>query len=303
MTNIPEDIEPILREIDQEMKGNGIKPHQRALHAVLLFGQKFNIELPMVPLGPASSAPEGVARNNHYTQKILKYFQAVYGPALQVDPSEKARVVVLADGDLWELPIPLVFGQAHVTLQRDFLPQQPAISRSPVMINPCQELVHITQKRLQHFSNDDLNEVGMMFSLGFGTRAAFDRFRASDHGFAEAENDWLASVIYLTTRAPAFGQARWSSLQMVEKFLKGLLRCIDDVPHKDIRKCGHNLPELHTLLERSMPALDLKQEIALVQCSDKVRYGEIPVSRGEAYASHKAALNVVSRLGTVRSAN
>ena len=51
MTNIPEDIEPILREIDQEMKGNGIKPHQRAQHAVISFGQKFNIGLPLVPLG------------------------------------------------------------------------------------------------------------------------------------------------------------------------------------------------------------------------------------------------------------
>jgi len=303
MMTIPDDIEPTLREIDQELKEGGIKPHQRSLHAMILFGQKFNISLPLVFPGPTSSYPEEVGKNIYYTEKILAYYEDVYGSAQQVDPSEKARVVVLADGDLWQLPIPLIYGEARIGFLRNFLPPRPIISNEPAMINPCQELVHITPKRLNHFSDDDLDEVSVMFRVGFGARKAFDRFRSSDHGFAEAENDWLASVIYLTTREPSCGQSCWSSLQMVEKFMKGLLRCIGDVPHEVIRKCGHKLVELHELLERSMPTLDLKQEIALVQCSDKVRYGEVLVSRTEAYEAHKAALDVVSRLGTVQSMN
>lgn len=304
MSTVPDDLSPILREIDQSLKEQGLKPHQRGMSAVVAFAQKFNLSMPVVPLGPNSPIPnEEVGENDHYTRAIYDWFEIMYGEGQNVDPSEKSRVAVLADGDIWELPIPLQFGEATVIASRKFLPPQPRISSKSFLINSCEELTHITQKRLEGFNDKDLYEVSEMFGLGFEVKVAFDLFRNTDAGFVEAENDWCAAVMHLTTRTPAHGQSWWSSLQMAEKFMKGLLRLIGDVPIKEIRQCNHDLSKLHTLLERTIPNLNLRHLTEKITCSDKVRYGELPATDEQSYAAHKATLALVAALGTIHNPN
>lgn len=300
MSDAPEDLHAFLDSIDQDLKDKGIKPHQRGAHAIIEFGRRFHLSLPFSPIKSGTYAPKELLQNNHYTIEINRYFEELYGAAQLVDPAEKSCVSVLADGDIWQLPIPIIWGEAMVTLSRDFFPTKPAGLGVPVIINPCQELVDITPKRLKKFSTDDLNEVSHMFNLGFNVKEAFNRFRNDDYGFTEAENDWFTSVLQLTMRNPAYGQSNWSSLQMVEKFMKALLRCIGDASDKEIRKCSHNLDELHSLLKRSIYSMDLTANIALVKCSPQARYGEISVSRSDAYNAHKAAMEIVSKLGSLQ---
>ena len=57
---IPDDIFPILREIDHSLKERGMPPHSRTVVTVIEFGNRFHINLPLARL-PPGAPPELVA--------------------------------------------------------------------------------------------------------------------------------------------------------------------------------------------------------------------------------------------------
>ena len=294
---IPDDLSPILREIDPSLKEKAIPPHARPINAVIEFGNRYQISLPLAQL-PAGASPELLA-TSIFTEKIHRWYEDRYGDQIKADFSEKAKVAVLADGDIWEMRIPLIFGMAVIEVKRD-LPEDSGnfIAKQVLEINACASLTGITGARLQYFSDNDLNEVYGLFVVGLDVREAFNRFRKADPMFAAAEDDWFAAVGHMTNQSPNWGQSRWSSLQMTEKFMKGIIASIGDhtVPRV------HNLRELHDILARSIPSLDLRHLIDDIQCNASVRYNDpkTPSTRQLAYASHKASLLVVRVLGDVQ---
>lgn len=294
---IPDDISHILREIDQSLKEKAIPPHSRPINAVIEFGKRFQVSLPLVRLPPGG--PTEQLATSIYTEKIHRWYEERYGDQIKADFSEKAKVAVLADGDIWEMRIPLIFGMAVIEANRD-LPKHSGnfFGKQVLEINACASLTGITEARLQHFSDNDLNEVYGLFVVGLDAREAFNRFRKADPMFAAAEDDWFAAVGHMTNQSPNWGQSRWSSLQMTEKFIKGMIASIGDhtVPRV------HNLKELHDILARSIRSLDLQHLIADIQCNASARYNDpkTPSTRQQAYASHKASLLVVRALGDVQ---
>ena len=64
---IPDDITPILREIDQSLKEKAIPPHSRPIMAVIEFGNRFRISLPIAKLPPG--APEELAATSVYSTR------------------------------------------------------------------------------------------------------------------------------------------------------------------------------------------------------------------------------------------
>ncbi len=195
--------------------------------------------------------------------------------------------------------IPLIYGAVVIKAKRD-LPSNAGnrIGAQVLDVNACASLTGITEARLQHFSDDDLNEVYGLFVVGLDVRDVFKRFRKSDPMFAAAEEDWFSAVAHMTNQSPNWGQARWSSLQMIEKFMKGLIAIIGDyeVPW------GHTLKEPHDVLAKSIRGLDLHHLIADIQCDASVRYNDprTPSTRQQAYAAFKASLLVVRVLGDVQ---
>jgi hypothetical protein len=295
MLPIPEDIGPIIRDIDQSLKDKSVPPHSRPIMAVIEFGKRFRISIPLVK--PPLGAREDLVKTSVYTAQIHKWYEQVYGDLIKVDFSQKARVAVLADGDIWEMRIPLLFGHAVIEATREVSGQQTnKIGTSVIRMNASDALTGITGARLEHFSDADLSEVYGLFHVGLDVRHTFDRFRKSHQKFVEAEDDWATAVNLMTNQSPNWGQARWASLQMCEKFMKGMISIIGDVPEKQ----GHNLNDLHDALAVSIRALDLKHLLADVQCPAAVRYGEAPSTREQAYAAHKSGLLVVRVLGGVR---
>ncbi|WP_245595119.1 hypothetical protein [Leisingera daeponensis] len=196
---IPEDISSVLREIDQSLKEKGIPPHSRPILAVIEFGKRFHIGLPLAKL-PSGAPPELIAASVH-TDNIYSWYKDVYGDLLKTDFSEKAKVAVLADGDIWEMRIPLIYGTAVIEAKRDFSSHTGSrIGTQVLRINAGASLSGITEARLQHFSDGDLNEVYGLFVVGLDVRNAFDRFRTSDPMFAAAEDDWAAAVANMTSQ-------------------------------------------------------------------------------------------------------
>lgn len=135
--------------------------------------------------------------------------------------------------------------------------------------------------------------------MGLDTRAAFDRFRKAHQKFLEAESDWIAAVMHLTAPQPNFGQSRWSSLQMCEKFMKGMIKIVSGTDAKWV----HNLSELYNALALSIPGLNLSHLLPDIQCTAAVRYGEATSTREQAYSAHKCSLLLVRALGSVKNAN
>ena len=298
MLPIPVDINPILREIDQALKDQGVPPHSRPIMAVIEFGKRFRISIPLVKLPPG--APEDLTKTSVYTSQIHQWYEQVYGELIKVDFSQKARVVVLADGDIWEMRIPLIFGHFVIEATRELSGQGTnKIGTGVIRTNACDALTGITGPRLEHFSDADLSEVFGLFHVGLDVRHTFDRFRKSHQKFVEAEDDWATAVSLMTNQSPNWGQARWASLQMCEKFMKGMISIIGDVPEKR----GHRLNDLHDALAVSIRGLNLKQLLSDVQCPAAVRYGESLSTRQQAYAAQKASLLVVRVLGDVRYSN
>ena len=118
----------------------------------------------------------------------------------------RTKMAVIADGDVWELRLPLFWGSVGITVSRQFLPEKAInISRGPSVINACQALTDITEARLAYFSDVDLTEVGRQYSIGLEVREAFERFRPAHQKFIEAESDWATAVMLLTSQHPNFG--------------------------------------------------------------------------------------------------
>lgn len=297
MARIPKDITPVIREIDNELKAAGVPPRGRPMNAIIKFGQRFKMS--MVFTKPQPGVPDHLIVSWKYAEKIHHWYEQVYGDGIKVDPSANAKVVVQADGDLWELKLPIIFGLCTPVVERDISDEGDAVVGAP-RFNACKQLSGITAARLNHFSNNDLSEVYGMFMIGMDVRHAFDPFSKSSHFFPEAQSDWMTAVMHMTSQNPNHGQARWASLQLAEKFMKGMIEVIGDV--SSIPQT-HNLKELHEALAGSIMGLDLNSLLTDIQCSAAVRYGEVASTREQAYSSHKSSLLLVRALGSVRNSN
>lgn len=294
---IPDDISSVLREIDQSLKEQDVPPHARPVRAVIEFGKRFRISLPLAKLTPG--APAELVKTSVYTDRIHRWYREVYGDLIKVDFSEKARVAVLADGDIWEMRIPLIFGLAVVEVKRDLPSHTNGLPRTKVLrINACASLTGVTEARLRYFSDDDLNEVYGAFHVGLDVRHAFERFRKVHPMFGAAEDDWFAAVGHMTNQSPNWGHARWYSLQMAEKFMKAMVAIIGDQE----APWGHDLLKPHDALAHSIRDFDLRHLLADIRCDASVRYDDAktPSTRENAYAAHKASLLVVRALGDVQ---
>lgn len=297
MSRIPNDITPVIREIDEELKAEGVPPLGRPMNAIIKFGQRFDMS--MLFTKPHQPVPDHLMGSWKYAERIHEWYDQVYGDHIKLDPSADAKVAVQADGDLWELKLPIVYGTFTPVVERDISDQDDAVVGSP-RLNACKQLSGITAARLEHFSDADLAEIYGMFFVGMEVRHAFDRFSKSSHFFREAQGDWMTAVMHMVGQRPNHGQARWASLQLAEKFMKGLIEVIGDVspiPHT------HILAKLHDALACSIVGLDLNDLLTDIQCSAAVRYGEESSTREQSYSAHKSSLLLVKTLGSVKNAN
>jgi hypothetical protein len=213
MSRIPKDITPVIREIDEELKAAGVPPLGRPINAIIKFGQRFNMS--MLFTKPQPGVPDHLIGSWKYSERIHDWYEQVYGEGLKLDPSANAKVAVQANGDLWELKLPIVFGALTPVVERDISNDDDDVVGAP-RFNACKQLSDITAARLNDFSDNDLAEVYGMFMVGMDVRHAFDRFSKSSHFFPEAQGDWMTAVMHMTSQNPNYGQARWASLQLAE---------------------------------------------------------------------------------------
>ena len=289
-----DEFELALREIDEELKRDGIPPHGRGMNALIKFGERFRLSMPFNK--PQPGVPPEVAVNWSHTERIFRWFEDVYGERNKFDPSAGRKVAVLANGDMWEIRLPMIWGRLIPVFEKNLTLSRPIISTVPRPHNISNSITSITDRRLQQFNEDDTNEVYGHFVVGLEVCEALDRFRKSHPLFTEAQSDMATAVAMLTAHSPNYGQSRWASLQFAEKFMKGLIHVIGNGDPNQ----GHRVRRLHNELVKSIRDMNFLHLIDDIECDAAVRYGEVPSTRAQAYAAHKASLLLVRALVSVK---
>jgi HEPN domain-containing protein len=289
-----DEFEHALRTINEELKADGIPPHGRSINALIKFGQRFGLSMPFTK--PQPGMPPEVAANWPYSERIFQWFEDVYAERNKLDPSAGRKVAVLADGDMWEIRLPMVWGMLIPVVEKKLTPVGSMISTVPRPHNISNSITGITDRRLQQFTQDDINEVYGHFVVGLDVCEVLDRFRKHHQLFTEAQSDLATAVSMLTAQSPNYGQSRWASLQFAEKFMKGLIHVIGTGDPKQ----RHDVRKLHGELTKSIMGLHLENLIENIECNAAVRYCEVPSTRAQAYAAHKSSLLLIRALGSVK---
>ncbi|WP_238363794.1 hypothetical protein [Mesobacterium pallidum] len=255
------DFEKQMLSIDAELKAEGVAPHARPIHAVRKFGMLHGKSM---LIAKPSFLPEDVAGPAfEETKRIYDWYELHYGERLNVDPSAGARIASMADGDIWEMNLPLIFGSCTIFSNRDFVLAENELRRGGTSMNACSSLSGLTAQRLSKFSDGDLQEVQSCMIFGLQCRKALSRFRGTNHYFDQVIGDLSNSTHQLVGQIPNFGQSKWASAQMVEKFMKGLIEASGNGDSKQ----GHNLLKLHRELKKSIPSLNLEPRLKEILCT------------------------------------
>ncbi|MBU2935141.1 MULTISPECIES: HEPN domain-containing protein [Pacificibacter] len=295
MNDLPDDLNSIIETADRELQAEDVPPHARPIHAVMKVARALGLPgLPLVPL--TEHHPEKDSLPDLITQRISSWYQELYGDRLNLDPSANARVAIIADGDIWEGNLPIIFG-GLVAPSRKLPDTTGKNPNAPKIYNPCAHLTGITQARLNRFTNEDINEVVDLYNLGHNSREAFKRFRNFDPLFVRAEADWAAATLHLTAQRPDYGQSLYSSYQVAEKFMKGIYKIITNETPTRVHGLGDIFKKLKSdCLIRGMG--NLEPLLVKIPYNSSARY-EAPIDRSVAYHAHKSSLELVGQLGTV----
>ncbi|MDG5748549.1 HEPN domain-containing protein [Qipengyuania sp. XHP0207] len=106
-----------------------------------------------------------------------------------------------------------------------------------------------------------------------------------------ARGDVKVAVSNLMDRGGRYGESKWASLQAGEKVLKAAIS-LSGATYGHT----HDLDKLCRALTDTGIQFDAARQIAAIQCTPGIRYGDEACSREEALAAHHASLELVNIL-------
>ncbi|MGV1901565.1 HEPN domain-containing protein [Agrobacterium sp. 22-3674b3] len=290
MIEVPESgegFEELMRGIDAECIQEGIAIPGRSLHAIMKVGTRYKISIPITNLIPG--ARPDLARYAPLSQNIRDWYKSRYGDRLKTSFSP-GNIATSIEGDLYEMRLPLVMGQAQFILSRRFVERPEVASKGPAICNILQLITDLTEGRAATLNDDTLRELGDDFQRGF---IAHDILQTnSDHELIEiARGDIETAVRNMLDRGQRYGESKWASLQAAEKVLKAAITLAGGQ-----FKFSHSLAELCKQLEGLGILFQWKPLVDEIQCKPGIRYREEACNRGQALAAHKASLELVLQL-------
>lgn len=284
-----DNIQATIEEIDREFIDQGVPPFRRPIAAVIEFGRRNNISLPIVVNRNVGSNVPYPKENELITDIIHSWYKNRYGEALNVDFSPGASIVEVL-GNLYELKVPKIWGSANAFWDSNFNgSNQNQISRMPVALNVAEQIPKLTPEMAKHVGRDEQIRILRWFILCFET-FNFLRDRASDWPYRDQILTNLdSSLRYLICQSPNYGESLWASLQAAEKAIKSVLILSGQDP-----KRSHALEELaKDVGQHPKLRLDLLKHI---QCKAGVRYGEEPVDMIRAKRAHYSVIEFIHDL-------
>lgn len=282
-------IEMKIEEIDKEFRDQGVAPFKRPLAAIVEFGRRNNISLPIVVNRNAGSNVPYPKENEFITDLIHSWYTKHYGDALKIDFSPGSSIVEIL-GNIYELKIPKVWGSVNIIWNANFdHTRKNSISSGPVSLNLAEHIPKLTSDLAGRVEHAEQSEILRWFVICFNTfNTLQDRmmdWRYRDQILTNIDS----SFRYLVAQVPNYGESIWSSLQATEKAIKSVL----------VLK-GHNPKWLHELEKLAgeiqghpKVRVDLLKDI---QCKAGVRYGDEPIDLARAKKAHCAMIEFIHDL-------
>jgi hypothetical protein len=253
----------LLAEVDARLKEEGVPIVARSLQAIPIICQRGGFSLSM-------SSP--------LASRIVAWFDAQYGERLKADLSLGYGPVVIR-GDLYKMQSPWLIAGGQIVCTTGKVTPNGALP----IANVLEFIVGLTEQRARDLTTTELGALQQEFSERQGLFVVL-RYVQNDEAFKIGLGDLKGAVDFLFQERPQLGAARWACLQAVEKFLKGW------IGKHGGTGWGHDLAKL----SNDACSLNLARvsdvDIAAVQCSADVRYGDIPVSNEEVVIAFNAAL-------------
>lgn len=212
-------------------------------------------------------------------ERIKVWFDSQYGERIKVDMSLGYGPVVI-QGDLYKMRSPWLITGGQIVCTTDKVKQVGAVP----IVNVLEFIDGLTDQRANALTASELQSLQQEF-IQCQTLFVDLRYVQNDDAFKIALGNIKGAVDFLFQEKPQTNEARWACLQAVEKFLKGW-----------ISKNGGTFSNIHILARLNDLATNLglikvsDVDLALVQCSPGVRYGEIPVTIEEVVDAFNAAL-------------
>ncbi|MEM1050945.1 MAG: hypothetical protein AAGI28_02510 [Pseudomonadota bacterium] len=274
-----------MADIDRKLSMEGVDIPSRSIHASREVSMRFDLNMPLG--GDPARMPPDLRKNVELSEAIHRWYQDNYGDRLKEDPCP-GHSVLLLDGDLYKLRVPRLFGSVEFIVTRDWLPE-PGISRAPVIANIVQLVADMTPSRAERLSDDALRHLAEGFERALPVSYLLE---STSHALMySARGDVDVAVRCLMERGDRHGSSKWASLQVAEKVLKAAI-----VLEGASFAFTHDLSKLSVVLADAGIAIDADNQIAAIQCSAGIRYGEEACSREEALAAHHASLDLVNLL-------
>lgn len=287
-----EEFEALMDSVDRRLVMDGFSIGQRPLNAIMAIGREYQATLPVTEPVPGYEA-DPVFRNWPFVQRILRWYDLRYGDRLKVDFSP-GRLVVLLRGDPWVMRLPRIYGKvAFVASRTPKDKARPAFSmgQDPIVHNVLDGIVDLPQGFRDVLTDEELRELLNWAILSFTALTGLEQ-ASQNELISNARSDYLAAVDYIVAKNPSYGQAKWASLQAVEKLLKAVLLGKGE---KSIKR-DHNLAGHLKEVERAGVVLQVDELISTIQCRPGIRYGEESATLLDAVAAHHATLKVILQL-------
>ena len=231
---------------------------------------------------------------------ISSWYQIRYGDRLKVHFGP-GSVALLIRGDPWKMVLPRIYGSVTCNCDPDLEKYRnaPRITTGPQRPNynvlcciedfPAGLANALTENERREILRFFMNTHEVLQSLE----------NISDKPYVnEAIADLQSATAFILGRPPQYGLSKWSSLQFVEKLLKSFLE-LKKAPipkHHDLQKIAQGAQTFGLVLPNAA-------QLASVQCTAGVRYGEVAVTLGEAISAHHVSLDLERQLaGQIKGA-
>lgn len=285
-----QDFDKAMQEIEASLARQGVAIQAREFRAraevCRLTGQQFA----MTGTRIADREPTpGVFSGEDLTIRVRHWYRRRFG-GMKLDGPRILRIVVLLQNDPWSLCVPWFRGTLTVTCD----PRVEASNRPRTVINIPDCFDELPRGVREAVTSEEWQTTAAVFATAIQADEILQWNKDSplmQHAFRDLE----ATAFHLATTHPRNpGEARWSSLQVVEKILKAIA-VHHEVEYPKGGKDGHDLAKLVAALEKGNVPIEIDRELmGKIQCGPGVRYGETPVRLDEAVDVHHAVLKLLA---------
>ncbi len=273
-----------LEEIDRIFSESNVPIHQRSIKAVVEFGKRCNLSLPIVTADLNINHPDYPKQNEYITNAIHDWYEEKYGELLNIDFS-LGKTIVEVSGNPLVLNLPKIFGRAVIVWD---INKEPSTGNNdlkknePVEVNVIDSIRGMTRVLAKDTTKNESKRIVQWFVLAMDVYEFLSSMR-DNNLLMQARSDLLTSVQHIDSQLGVYGQSKWSSLQTCEKFLKALISSQGNTFQKH-----HNLSKLATLA--GLTSSDDSRYIQNIQCSPGIRYGEEQTDIEAAVLAHKSVM-------------